>query len=53
MRLGSDPPSGMASTSSLEEAVKLLEDLVLRVEPVSRSHAMSFARNSVGLLVIR
>jgi hypothetical protein len=33
---------------TLEEAVKLLEDLVSRIEPVSRSHATSPARSSVG-----
>ncbi|CAD6334016.1 unnamed protein product [Miscanthus lutarioriparius] len=35
---------------TLEEAVKLLEDLVSRIEPVSRSrsHATSLARSSVG-----
>ena len=34
VRLGSDPPSpsGVVSSSSLEEAVKLLEDLVSRIE---------------------
>jgi hypothetical protein len=51
VRLGSDPPSPsgvVSSSSSLEEAVKLLEDLVSRIEPVSRSHARSLARSSVG-----
>jgi hypothetical protein len=45
VRLGSDPPSPsgvVSSSSSLGEAVKLLEDLV------SRSHARSLARSSVG-----
>ncbi|CAD6333976.1 unnamed protein product [Miscanthus lutarioriparius] len=52
-RLGSDPPSpsGVVSSSSLEEAVKLLEDLVSRIEAVSRSHATSLARSSVGFIV--
>jgi len=52
VRLGSDPPSpsGVVSSSSLEEAMKLLEDLVSRIEAVSRSHATSLARSSVGFI---
>jgi len=37
---------------TLEEGVRLLEDLVSRIEPVSRSrsHATSLARSSVGFI---
>lgn len=54
IRLGSDPPSpsGVVSSSSLEEAVKLLEDLVSRIEAMSRSHATSLTRSSVGFIAV-
>ncbi|KAL6620116.1 hypothetical protein ACP70R_035255 [Stipagrostis hirtigluma subsp. patula] len=52
VRLGdtrSRPPPSVASSSlSLEEAVKLLEDRVSLIEPVSRGHAVSLARSSLA-----
>ncbi|TVU19035.1 hypothetical protein EJB05_35161 [Eragrostis curvula] len=44
---GSCPPPNMAA-SSLQEAVKLLEDRVSLIEPVSRKYAESLSRNSVA-----
>ncbi|RLN28183.1 Ulp1 protease family, C-terminal catalytic domain containing protein, expressed [Panicum miliaceum] len=43
-------PSPSITSSSLEEAVKLLEDRVSLIEPMSRGHAMSLARSSVAFV---
>lgn len=52
IRLGDSRPcpSPTITSSSLEEAVKLLEDRVSLIEPVSRGHAMSLARSSVAFV---
>ncbi|CAL4907786.1 unnamed protein product [Urochloa decumbens] len=51
VRLGDTRPCPTPNAaSSLEEAVKLLEDRVSHIEPLSRGHAMSLAQSSAAFV---